>query len=217
MGERRACGLERILQDPLDRRSEWKDSGGVQSVLPRYDVGLTPGSSEERRDILQAYREHKGHLEGIFSEVPCSNILEDEERFMEIVNGALKANEIRPTKAWTALQKPEGSKTRKKLRAKAQQEANEAEAYAKELGVWDDLYGSSTKKRKSAQVEPATSASKTGGAEDDDGADLDALRRAMRAKASQRASSFDAMIERLEQKHARPAAAPKRSSKKRRG
>lgn len=181
---------------------------------------LTSGSSEERHDILQAYRTHKGQLEGIFSEVPCSNILEDEERFITIINHALQAKEIPTTKAWTALQAPGGSKTRKKLRAKAQQEASEAEAYAKELGVWDDLYGpSTTKKRKAVREEPttATPPNEAKAQADDDEVDLDALRQAMRAKATQRASSFDAMIERLEHKHARPAGSAKKPSKKRRG
>lgn len=183
-------------------------------------VYLTLGSEEERHDILQAYRDHKGRLEGIFSEVPCSNILDDEERFIEIIQGALQAKEIPPTKAWSALQTADGSKTRKKLRAKAQQEAKEAEAYAKELGVWDDLYGKrartsdAPKKRKPARTDPAAAASSTDETED---VDLDALRQAMRAKSTQRASSFDAMIARLEQKHAGPAAATKHRSKKRRG
>jgi len=136
---------------------------------------------------------------------------------MEIIESALQAKEIRPTKAWTALQEPGGSKTRKKLRAQALQEANEAEAYAKELGIWDDIYGASSKKRKSTPAEPTATAPTSEPQADEDDVDLDALRKAMRSKATQRASSFDAMIERLEQKHAQPAPSVRKSSKKRRG
>lgn len=157
-------------------------------------------SDDERNDILQAYRDHKGSLEGIFSAVPCSNILDDEKRFIRVVNDALRNHDLEPTPAWSELFSDQGKKMRKALRKKAHTEANEAEAYAKELGVWDDLFG----KKRNAPAKPTST--------EEDDVDLEGLRAAMRAKASKRAASFDAMLTQLEAKHARPT----RSGKKRR-
>ncbi|KAI3625135.1 hypothetical protein CBS9595_000496 [Malassezia furfur] len=147
------------------------------------------GSDEERKDILQAYRDAKGRLERIFATVPCSNILEDETRFMRIVQEAIDAKELPKTKAWTSLQSDEGKRQRKQLKARAKREADEAEAYAKELGVYDTIY----QKDKPKKDKPKKDAPQS--TEDDD---LDALRAALQSKAGKRESAFDAMIQRLE-------------------
>lgn len=144
------------------------------------------GSEEEEEDILDAYRDGEGSLEHIFANVPCSNILDDEARFIDIVNGAIATKKLPKTKAWSSLTTADGKRARKALKAKARHEASEAEEYAKELGVHDQFFG-----KKKAKEAPKAQ-------DDDEEVDLDALRAAMQAKSAQRATDFDAMLGRLE-------------------
>ena len=173
------------------------------------------GSEEERNDILQAYREHDGSLEAIFAAVPCSNILEDEERFIDIVDAAVRAHDLDETDTWASLRSAEGKKHRKALRSKASREAEEAEAYARELGVYDKLFGKDkgegkAKKGKGRQQVADAPAEKKASDEggDDEDVDLEGLRAAMRAKAGKRATAFDDMISGIEERH-RPEPAPR--------
>lgn len=66
-----------------------------------------------------------------------SSVLEDEERFRTIIQAAIKAGEVEPYKAFTK----ETAKSKKERRKKAEGEAEEAEQYAKEIGVWNELFG----------------------------------------------------------------------------
>lgn len=170
-------------------------------------------SEEERKDVLNAYREGKGHLDHIFATVPCTNFLEDETRIIALVDEALVSEELPKTKAWMALKGSDGAKKRDRLRKQARKEAAEAEAYAKELGVWDTLYGTATKETVKGKKNK-TSAEKPkkhkGESHEDDDVDLEALRRAMQAKSNERASKFDEMMARLEQQHAPAPARPKK-------
>lgn len=89
---------------------------------------------------MEAYETAEGDLATIFTLVPCSEILEDEERFISLLNAAIKSGDVEALPKW---KKTTGdAKGRKKMREGARKEANEAEEYAKELGVWDNLYGS---------------------------------------------------------------------------
>ena len=178
---------------------------------------MTPGSEEEEVDILNAYQEHEGDLEKIFSAIPCSNILEDEKRFIDIIDSAIQENKVVKTKKWASMQGPKGNKFRQALRSKAKKEANEAEQYAKELGVWDDLFGQGKSKGKASmkrKKENTNTENKQRKQDDDDeDVNLDALRAAMQAKAKKRESSFDDMITRLEKKHSQqPSKRKKKSS-----
>ncbi|WFD29098.1 hypothetical protein MSPP1_000103 [Malassezia sp. CBS 17886] len=160
------------------------------------------GSEEEREDVLKAYRDRKGSLEGIFASVPCASILEDEKRFIGIIDAAIDAGDIAPTRAWKSLRTAEGKRVRKQLRAKAKDEAVEAEEYAKELGVFDTLYRGDkqlTEDKKKRKSPSAGSAQPAGG--DDEEVDLDAIRAAMRTKNAKKANAFDDMISRLEAQH----------------
>ncbi|PWN51178.1 DnaJ-domain-containing protein [Violaceomyces palustris] len=156
-------------------------------------------SEEEKEDILQAYRETSGSLEGIFSRVPCSEILVDEERFIKIVNSAIDQGQLEKSKKWEKTSKDEA--TREKLKNKARKEAKEAESYAKELGVWDDLFGEGKGNGKPNTSKKGKEKKKTkggGGKEGED--DLAGLQALMMRKRGQRASAFDEMISKLEAK-----------------
>lgn len=136
--------------------------------------------------MLEAYETAAGDLETMFTLVPCSEVLEDETRFVKLITDAISAGELKELPQWKRSVKDEAG--RKKMRAKARSEANEAEEYAKELGVWDDLFGkgknkSSTgngKERKRAkpvdgddevEVEGDASSDEDEGAEEDEDED----------------------------------------------
>lgn len=66
-----------------------------------------------------------------------SSVLDDEQRFRTIIQTAIDAGEVEAYKAFTK----ETAKSKKARRKKAEGEAKEAEEYAKEIGVWDVLFG----------------------------------------------------------------------------
>ncbi|KDN44725.1 DnaJ-domain-containing protein [Tilletiaria anomala UBC 951] len=101
------------------------------------------GSDEEKADLYSAYNDAAGSLEAIFTLVPCSEILSDEERFVKLVEAAINVGELKRLPSWDAEVKDK--KKRRALREKARKEASEAERYARELGVWDDLFGKGAK------------------------------------------------------------------------
>ncbi|EST08419.2 hypothetical protein PSEUBRA_001831 [Kalmanozyma brasiliensis GHG001] len=108
---------------------------------------------------------------------------------------------------WKRTKKDEAG--RKALRQKAQGEAAEAEKLAKELGVWDDPFGSGKGKGKPARGSKATSDAKgaktsKGGkskAKADDGDDaFSGLAALIQRKNQNRVSQFDDVIAKLEAK-----------------
>ncbi|CAO1637898.1 unnamed protein product [Sympodiomycopsis kandeliae] len=115
-------------------------------------------SKEEKQDVLEAYNTAKGDLETMFTLIPCSEVLQDEARFVDLIQQAIASGEIDSLPKWKSSVKDEQG--RKKMRAKARKEASEAEEYAKELGVWEDLFGNKkqdgstngSKRRKPAAV-----------------------------------------------------------------
>jgi DnaJ family protein C protein 9 len=104
---------------------------------------LLADSDEERQDILAAYEETSGSLEDILNAVPCLEILEDEERVVALIDAAIAAKDIKKLPLWTKSLKDD--KGRKQMRARAKAEASEAEQAARELGVWDELFGDGKK------------------------------------------------------------------------
>lgn len=128
---------------------EWvKDFGKIDADKLDKFKSEYQHSDEERQDLLDAYVQAEGNLEEIFTLVPCSEVLVDEERFVKTIEEAIKGGEVEELGGWKTSKGDEGK--RKKMREKAKKEANEAEEYAKELGVWDELFGgkkgSATKK-----------------------------------------------------------------------
>lgn len=95
------------------------------------------GSDEEKDDILVAYEQHRGDMDGIYETVMLSDVLVDDERFRRIIDEAIESGDVEAYKAYT-----KESARSKHARVKAAQgEAREAEDYAKELGVHDKLFG----------------------------------------------------------------------------
>ncbi|OSD01576.1 DnaJ-domain-containing protein, partial [Trametes coccinea BRFM310] len=97
------------------------------------------GSSEEVEDLKKAYTETEGSIEDMMTHIPHSTY-EDEARFIVIITDLIKKGELPSLPKWESSTKDEKAKLVRKKQA--QKEAKEAEALAKELGVWDEFYGS---------------------------------------------------------------------------
>jgi DnaJ homolog subfamily C member 9 len=99
------------------------------------------GSDEEKTDVLAAYTQHKGSMDGIFESVMFSDVLVDDTRFRDIIKAAIAAGEVESYDKFTN----ETEATKKKRRKAATAEAAEAEELAKELGLDTKLYGKKEK------------------------------------------------------------------------
>ena len=95
------------------------------------------GSEEERADVIKTYVESKGKMTGIYSRIMLSNMLVDEDRFRKIIDGAIEKGEVEKFEAYTA----ETEKAKKARMKRARDEAKKAEEAAKELGVYDKVFG----------------------------------------------------------------------------
>lgn len=210
---------ESLLDGPVDWneyfRTLWTGEVSAQT-LNEFQTKYR-GSDDEHQDVIHAYRDAGGRLERIFASVPCANILEDEQRYIDMIDHAIGAGELERTRAWERVHTPKGLSARKELRRQAKREATEAEEYAKELGVYDQLFGkqgqretasTDEKETKGKGTEKGKEKSKNKGTtassatpEDDADVDLSGLRAAMAAKAGKRENAFDDMISRLEAKH----------------
>lgn len=217
---------ESFFEGPVDWNEYFRTlwTGEVSAQTLNEFQAKYRGSDEERQDVIHAYRDAGGRLERIFASVPCANILEDEQRFIDMIDHAIGAGELERTRAWERVHTPKGLSARKNLRRQAKREATEAEEYAKELGVYDQLFGKQgeheagptseketkgkekgKRKEKSKSKGPTASsmapADASDAPEDDTDVDLSGLRAAMAAKAGKRESAFDDMISRLEARH----------------
>lgn len=76
-------------------------------------------------------------MDAVYEGVMLSNVLEDDERFRGIIDKAIEEGEVEGYKAYTKETK---KRRNERLRA-AKAEASEAQEYAKELGVHDELFG----------------------------------------------------------------------------
>ncbi|KAH6640564.1 DnaJ domain-containing protein [Chaetomium tenue] len=102
------------------------------------------GSAEEQDDILAAYEEFEGDMDGVYESVMLSNVLEDDARFREVIDAAIKAKEVPRFDAYAK----ETKKSRQARVKAAKSEAREADELAKELGVYDKLRGDGKKRSK---------------------------------------------------------------------
>jgi DnaJ family protein C protein 9 len=88
-------------------------------------------SAEERIDLLKFYDKHKGDMDLIMQEVFSEDLVEDEERFREILNDAIEKGECKSYAKFTNESKKKASKRK----ANYEKEAKEAEEMRKELGI----------------------------------------------------------------------------------
>ena len=100
---------------------------------------LAQGSNEEVDDLKRVYVETDGSIEEILNHIPHSTH-DDEPRFINIISQLIKDGELPKLHTWESSIKDE--KARLVRKKQGEKEAAEAEELAKELGVWDEFYGS---------------------------------------------------------------------------
>ncbi|KAG6866903.1 hypothetical protein C0991_003818 [Blastosporella zonata] len=100
------------------------------------------GSSEELDDLAAAYTNTGGSIGEILNHIPHSGH-EDEARFIIAISDLIAKGTLPVLDAWQKGVKDE--KARLLRQKQGDKEAKEAEKLAKELGVWDEFYGSGKK------------------------------------------------------------------------
>lgn len=109
------------------------------TLTPLTSCLPTLGSSEEVDDLIAAYHDTKGSLGEIMNHIPHSTA-DDEPRFIHILSKLIAEDRLPDLPLWRSTSADEKAKLVRKKQAK--KEAKEAEELAKELGVWDEFYGS---------------------------------------------------------------------------
>ena len=107
-------------------------------------------------DIESKYQSSGGSLPSILASIPHSSFA-NESRIIDVVNSLIVSGSLESTKKWesTSTDKTAAEKRRKK----GEKEAKEAEKAAKDLGVWEEFYGSGEKgKRKGGKKDEPKSA-----------------------------------------------------------
>lgn len=173
-------------------RSQFADIITPESIATF--TGEYKGSDEEREALLEAYTKAKGNMTKVYQLVMVSNPADDDDRFREIINNAIEHGHVEAYDKFTQ----ESAKSIQARIAKAKKEGQEAEEYAKELGVHDKLFAGDKKKKagKSAAGKKADN-------------DQDSLAALIQQRQKSRSDNFFAD---LEAKYA-----PKGKSKKRTG
>ncbi|KAJ6630789.1 DnaJ-domain-containing protein [Mycena sp. CBHHK59/15] len=97
------------------------------------------GSPEEVNDLKSTYVETKGSIGDIMTFIPHSTY-DDEARFIVIITDLISKGDLPVLPAWGKSINDEKSKLIR--RKQGEKEAEEAEKMAKELGVWEEFYGS---------------------------------------------------------------------------
>ncbi|PGH08522.1 hypothetical protein AJ80_07842 [Polytolypa hystricis UAMH7299] len=124
------------------------DAAAVERFRQEYQ-----GSEEEERDLLAAYERFEGDLDMVYEEVMLSNVLEDDERFREIITQAIRTGEVSDYSKFSK----EGKKGRERRKKAAKKEAEEARELAKELGLEEKLFGKGEGKDKKGKGKKAGS------------------------------------------------------------
>ncbi|KKA30030.1 hypothetical protein TD95_001510 [Thielaviopsis punctulata] len=191
-------------------RAQFQDAVSADAIA-RF-AATYKQSAEERDDVLAAYTAARGDMDTLYETVMLSDVRADDERFRVIIDDAIARGAVESFSAYTRETK---SKRAARVKAAAA-EACEAEAYAKELGVHDKLFGASvadgddddgddddepvTRARgKKATAKPAAKKAKKQASED-------SLAALIRSRQQERSGFLDA----LEAKYAEKQKGPKR-------
>ncbi|KAH7343476.1 hypothetical protein B0J17DRAFT_609421 [Rhizoctonia solani] len=160
-------------------------------------------SEEERSDLRAAYIAGNGSIDHIMDEIAHSTY-EDEARFVAAINEMIDSGELQALDTWKTETK--NKKAQNIRRKRGEKEAKEAEEAARELGVWDEFYGSGKvgKRRGKGKGKSQTEA------EGDDNSTLKAL-------IQSKAKKLDGFLDSLAEKYASPStSAPKKGATRKR-
>jgi DnaJ family protein C protein 9 len=142
-------------------------------------------------DLKAAYMETGGSIGEIMNHVPHSTN-DDEPRFIMLISDLIAKGDLPSLPTWESSIKDEKSRLVRKKQS--QKEAQEAEGLAKELGVWDEFYGSGKTTEKKAKGK-----GKEANAEEDDYSALQAL------MLKRKKQDVDGFFDSLAAKYADPA------------
>lgn len=92
-------------------------------------------SQEEKDDLLRLYKKHEGDMNKILTDMFSESILDDEERFREIIQTAINDKEVDAFDMFVN----ESKEKKNKRKQKYEKEAKEAEKMKNKLGLPDDL------------------------------------------------------------------------------
>ncbi|EJD44088.1 DnaJ-domain-containing protein [Auricularia subglabra TFB-10046 SS5] len=156
------------------------------------------GSEEERADLLDAYTKCDGDIDEIMTHIPHSTY-EDEDRLVAVLKDLISSGATSVLPKWKSSTGDKKAKARR--RKEGEKEAQEAEEMAKEIGVWDEFYGSGQKGKRKAKG--------AGGKKADENAedDVSGLQALIQSRQKARMGALDALAEKY--------AAPQAKGKKR--
>lgn len=139
-------------------------------------------------------------MTGIYSRIMLSNMLVDEDRFRKIIDGAIEKGEVEKFEAYIA----ETEKAKKARMKRAKDEAKKAEEAAKELGVYDKVFG-----EEGNGEQPEGKAAKKG-KKAKAGNDDAQLLELMQQRAKGRAANAASFLDNLEAKYGKSTKGPKK-------
>ncbi|EJD05886.1 DnaJ-domain-containing protein [Fomitiporia mediterranea MF3/22] len=163
-------------------------------------------SAEEVEDIKRAYLETDSTIGEIMNHIPHSTF-DDEARFIVLITQLIKDGELPVSKAWEKSVKDEKAKLVRKKQG--EKEAAEAEELAKELGVWDEFYGSGKAGPRKTKGKSASKDADANGADDDTNI--------LQALILKKKKNMDGFFDNLAAKYAEPEPKGKGKKGKKRG
>ena len=102
-------------------------------------------SNDEKDDLKRLYVKHKGDMDLILEEMLSSSVIEDEERYREMIQQAIDNNEVENFRKFTN----ETKSKKDKRKIKYEKEAKEAEELKKQLGYEGDIFKAIAQKQES--------------------------------------------------------------------
>ncbi|KAG6818129.1 hypothetical protein H0H87_000034 [Tephrocybe sp. NHM501043] len=164
------------------------------------------GSSEEIEDLAAAYTNTGGSIDEIMAYIPHSTH-EDEARFIVAISDLIAKGTLTVLDGWENSVKDEKAKLVRQKQG--EKEAKEAEKLARELGVWDEFYGSGKKGDRKSKGKGKGKGKEMA---DEDGEDVSALQALILKK---KEKNLDSFFNDLAAKYAEPKAKARGKAKKR--
>ena len=147
-------------------------------------------------DVKNAYLDTKGDIEQIMNLIPHTTH-DDEPRIVEIITSLISEGLVPKMKIWEKSVKDEKAKLARENKAK--KEAAEAEEHAKELGVWDEFYGSGKPTQKKGKGKGKRDAN----ANEDEEGDVTALQILILARKKKTGAIFESLAEKYSQQESK--------------
>ncbi|KAF2744657.1 DnaJ-domain-containing protein [Sporormia fimetaria CBS 119925] len=117
----------------------------IQRIADEYK-----GSEEEKKDVLDAYTKVKGRLDKVYDYVMLSDVLEDDDRFIGIIEDAVKEGAV---ERYAVFEKEKDRARREKVK----------EAERKRRAEWDKKHGSTKEAAEKAKAKTKGKKNDTGG------------------------------------------------------